>query len=86
MRTAFPTTQRNIRLVFLFHADHMIAGINMVIYLADFLAKQGPDLLSLQGIPSESELFDVGSYRAFLEARRVLLAKAVNEFLGVADE
>lgn len=56
------------------------------IYLADFLAKQGPDLLSLQGIPADSDLFDVGSYRAFLEARRVLLAEAINEFLGVADE
>lgn len=56
------------------------------IYLADFLAKQGPELLTLQGIPSEPTLLDVGSYRAFLEARRVLLAKAVNEFLGVAEE
>lgn len=56
------------------------------IYLADFLAKQGPDLLSLQGIPADSDLFDVASYRAFLEARRVLLAEAINEFLGVADE
>ncbi|MHA6766939.1 GmrSD restriction endonuclease domain-containing protein [Sphingobium ummariense] len=56
------------------------------IYLADFLTKQGPDLLALQGIPSEPELLEVGSYRAFLEARRVLLAKAVNEFLGVTDE
>lgn len=56
------------------------------IYLADFLAKQGSDLLSLQGIPADSDLFDVASYRAFLEARRVLLAEAINEFLGVADE
>ncbi|WP_066704291.1 GmrSD restriction endonuclease domain-containing protein [Sphingobium amiense] len=56
------------------------------IYLADFLTKQGPGLLALQGIPSEPELLEVGSYRAFLEARRVLLAKAVNEFLGVTDE
>lgn len=56
------------------------------LYLADFLTKQGPGLLALQGIPSEPELLEVGSYRAFLEARRVLLAKAVNEFLGVTDE
>lgn len=56
------------------------------IYLADFLAKQGPDLLSLQGIPAESDLFEIASYRAFLAARRVLLAKAMNEFLGVAGE
>ena len=56
------------------------------IYLADFLAKQGPELLSLQGIPAESDLFEIASYRAFLAARRVLLAKAMNEFLGVADE
>lgn len=53
------------------------------IYLADFLAKQGPDLLALQSIPAEPELLDVGSYRAFLEARRLLLAKALNAFLGV---
>ena len=56
------------------------------IYLADFLAKQGPDLLALQSIPSDAALFDVGSYRAFLEARRVLLAEAVNAFLGVAEQ
>lgn len=56
------------------------------IYLADFLAKQGPDLLSLQGIPAEPDLFETESYRVFLEARRVLLAQLINEFLGVADE
>jgi len=56
------------------------------IYLADFLVKQGPDLLSLQSIPAESALFDVESYRSFLAARRVLLAKAINDFLGVAGD
>lgn len=56
------------------------------VYLADFLAKQGPELLSLQGIPADSDLFEIASYRAFLAARRVLLAKAMNEFLGVAGK
>ena len=56
------------------------------VYLADFMAKQGPGLLTLQSIPSAPELFDVGSYREFLEARRLLLAKALNAFLGVSDE
>lgn len=56
------------------------------IYLADFLAKQGPDLLALQSIPAESALFDVESYHAFLAARRVLLAKAINDFLGVVGD
>ncbi|BBF79936.1 hypothetical protein EM6_0513 [Asticcacaulis excentricus] len=56
------------------------------VYLADFMAKQGPGLLTLQSIPSDPKLFDVGRYREFLAARRVLLAKALNEFLGVSGE
>lgn len=56
------------------------------VYLADFLAKQGPDLLALQSIPSDPELFDVGSYREFLKERRLLLAKELNAFLGVLHE
>lgn len=56
------------------------------VYLADYLAKQGPDLLSLQGIPAEPQLLEVESYREFLDARRSLLAAAINAFLGVSDE
>jgi hypothetical protein len=55
-------------------------------YLADYLAKQGPELLSLQGIPAEPQLLEVESYRQFLDARRSLLAEAINAFLGVSDE
>lgn len=55
-------------------------------YLADYLAKQGPELLSLQGIPAEPRLLEVESYRQFLDARRSLLAEAINAFLGVSDE
>lgn len=55
-------------------------------YLADYLAKQGPELLSLQGIPAEQQLLEVESYRQFLDARRSLLAEAINAFLGVLDE
>jgi hypothetical protein len=54
-------------------------------YLADYLAKQGPELLSLQGIPAEQELLEVGSYRQFLDARRMLLAEAINAFLDVSE-
>ncbi|WP_103336061.1 GmrSD restriction endonuclease domain-containing protein [Pseudotabrizicola formosa] len=68
------------------HTNRKISDKAPSVYLADFLAKQGPDLLALQSIPSAPELFDVKSYRAFLEARRLLLAKAVNEFLGVSAE
>jgi hypothetical protein len=56
------------------------------VYLADYLAKQGPDLLSLQGIPAEPNLLEVESYREFLDARRSLLAAAINAFLGVSNE
>lgn len=56
------------------------------VYLADYLAKQGPDLLSLQGIPAAPSLLEVESYREFLDARRSLLAAAINAFLGVSDE
>lgn len=53
------------------------------VYLADYFAKQGPELFALQGIPAEPELLEVSSYRDFLNVRRVLLAKAINGFLGV---
>lgn len=53
-------------------------------YLADFLAKQGDGLLSLQGIPSDPGLLDVESYRHFLTERRKLLAEILNDFLGLS--
>jgi len=56
------------------------------IYLADYLEKQGADLLALQGIPADSELLEVEKFRAFLEARRVLLSEAINQFLNVVNE
>lgn len=39
-----------------------------------------PGALSSQWIPMDPELWEIDHYRDFLEARRVLLAKAANEF------
>ena len=40
-----------------------------------------PGTLASQWIPSDPELWKIENYRAFLEARRVLLAQAANQFL-----
>ncbi len=51
---------------------------------SDYLAKVHADFpksLQLQCIPEESSLWELGQYEKFLAARRVILAKEMNEFL-----
>lgn len=49
-------------------------------YLAD-VAKKYPKSLDLQCIPDDCDLWQIGNYEDFLEARRVLLSKNINSFL-----
>lgn len=49
-------------------------------YFEDFFTKQ-PGAVESHWIPMDRELWKVENYPQFLEARRVLLAKAANEFL-----
>lgn len=51
------------------------------IYLPSILEKRGSAELEAQSIPLNSDLWKVDHYRQFLEARRKLLADAVNLFL-----
>jgi hypothetical protein len=49
-------------------------------YLAHFAAKY-PGVIESHWIPMDRDLWKVGNYPAFLDARRELLARAANEFL-----
>lgn len=55
-------------------------------YLADYIAKQGNELLAMQAIPADKQLLVAENYQAFLAARRELLAEKLNGFLGVEKE
>ena len=50
-------------------------------YLAN-VAEQFPNSLKLQCIPEDKELWKLENYELFLDARRTLLAKELNEFLS----
>ncbi len=51
-------------------------------YLPAIVAKTGPGAFNAQCIPTDLGLLDVGSYKAFLAQRRVLIAERLNRFLG----
>lgn len=50
-------------------------------YLPDIIAERGTGALTAQLIPTDPQLWELDSYRAFLDRRRVLLAEAVNQLL-----
>ena len=50
-------------------------------YLPDIVAKQGPEALSRQCIPTDPQLWLVDRYDDFLSARRELVAKRLNDFI-----
>ncbi len=52
-------------------------------YLPDVVAKQGEEMLNLQAIPVQAASIETGDYKAFLAARRSLIAERLNSFLGV---
>lgn len=51
-------------------------------YLPDVLATQGSQALISQAIPLDPELWRLENYPRFLTARRIEIAKQLNEFLG----
>jgi hypothetical protein len=55
-------------------------------YFPGIIQERGMEALGKQQIPMDRELWKVENFRAFLEARRGLLAKAVNEFIQRAFE
>ena len=60
-------------------------------YFEQVIAQAGEEALTSQWIPLDRNLWEIENYREFLEARRLLLAEAANDFLaslrtGDADE
>lgn len=51
-------------------------------YLAEVVAKRGPDALRNQCVPLDPALWELDRYPDFLVARRDLLAKRVNAYIG----
>src|SRR5205807_2290330 len=57
------------------------------IYLPDVVKARGLEALTAQGIPTDTELWKLENFQAFLEYRRAELAQIVNNFLdGVVRE
>lgn len=55
-------------------------------YLCDLVEKWGPKPFEAQCIPTERSLLGTANYEDFLLARRKLVAKRLNEFLGTTEE
>jgi hypothetical protein len=51
-------------------------------YFPEILESQGIGAFEAQCIPTDPELLDRSTYKAFLAQRRILIAKRLNEFLG----
>ena len=61
-------------------ANRSKAAMDAAIYLAG-VAEKFPKALELQCIPTDRELWRIGNYEKFLEARRALLSSHINAFL-----
>ena len=61
-------------------ANRSKAAMDAALYLAD-VAEKFPKAVDLQCIPTDQELWQIGNYEKFLEARRALLASHINAFL-----
>jgi hypothetical protein len=51
------------------------------VYLPGIVQARGPEALTAQGIPVDTELWRLENFQAFLEYRRAELAQIVNDFL-----
>jgi hypothetical protein len=51
-------------------------------YLPDVVADRGEEALTLQGVPLDRSLWKVENYGRFIENRRTVLARTVNEFIA----
>ena len=61
-------------------ANRSKAAMDAALYLAD-VSEKFPKAVDLQCIPTDQELWQIGNYEKFLEARRALLASHINAFL-----
>jgi hypothetical protein len=51
-------------------------------YFPSMIQTAGKDAFDAQCIPLEEELLDLANYKAFLSARRLVISKRLNDFLG----
>ena len=57
-----------------------VSNRDPAVYIREFVEKR-PNSIESHWIPMDPDLWRIENYRAFLEARRVLLAQAANQFL-----
>lgn len=66
-------------------ANRSKSATDAAVYLAD-VKERHPASLALQCVPDDPNLWEIGNYEAFLDARRQILAKNLNEFLvGITE-
>lgn len=53
-------------------------------YIGPMIEKAGVTVFEAQCIPTHSELLELHSYKLFLQQRRELIAKRLNDFLGIS--
>lgn len=61
--------------------NRRISASNPVEYLEKIVTEQGEEALTSQFVPLDRNLWKIENYKQFLEARRELLIKHINEFL-----
>lgn len=61
--------------------NRRISASNPVEYLEKIIAEQGEEALTSQFVPLDRNLWKIENYKQFLESRRELLIKHINEFL-----
>jgi hypothetical protein len=61
--------------------NRRISDTSAARYLSSVLEQRGPQALAVQCVPVKRALWEVSAYPRFLEARRTLLAEAINGFL-----
>jgi hypothetical protein len=61
--------------------NRAISSKSPEVYLPDIVKSRGPEALTAQGIPLDSELWQLENFHKFLEYRRAELARMVNDFL-----
>lgn len=63
-------------------SNKKLSDTPLSIYAPDVIARQGPDALDRQAIPTDPSLWEVPSYRDFMAERRRLLADMLTRFIA----
>ncbi len=63
------------------NTNRQISNKNPGIYLSDLIKEHGEDILQLQGVPTDSNLYKIENYSNFLDERRKNLVHIISGFL-----